>query len=46
MSYWLHPEAEIEFTDAALYYAEHASNVIANAFVTELTIGVRPRMIR
>lgn len=35
MSYWLHPEAEIEFTDAALYYAEHASNIIANAFVTE-----------
>ncbi len=35
MSYWLHPEAEIELTDAALYYAEHASNIIANAFVTE-----------
>lgn len=35
MSYWLHPEAEIEFTDSALYYAAHASNVVANAFVTE-----------
>jgi plasmid stabilization system protein ParE len=35
MSYRLHPEAEIEFTDAALCYAEHASNIIANAFVTE-----------
>jgi plasmid stabilization system protein ParE len=35
MSYWLHPEAEIEFADAALYYAEHASKRIANAFVTE-----------
>ncbi|MBL8413590.1 MAG: type II toxin-antitoxin system RelE/ParE family toxin [Propionivibrio sp.] len=35
MSYLLHPEAEIEFTEAALYYAEHASNIIASAFVTE-----------
>lgn len=35
MSYWLHPAAEIEFTEAALYYAEHASNLIASAFVTE-----------
>ena len=35
MNYWLHPEAEIEFTEAAMYYAEHASNIIASAFVTE-----------
>jgi len=35
MNYWLHPEAEIEFTEAAMYYAVHASNIIASAFVTE-----------
>ncbi|HEY2926858.1 type II toxin-antitoxin system RelE/ParE family toxin [Piscinibacter sp.] len=35
MSYWLHPAAEDEFTDAAVYYAEHASSSIADAFVTE-----------
>jgi hypothetical protein len=42
MSYWLHPEAEIEFTEAALYYAEHASNIIASAFVTEFERVVDP----
>ncbi len=35
MSYWLHPEAEAEFGDAAVYYAEHANKSIAAAFVTE-----------
>ena len=35
MSYWLHPAAESEFADAAVYYAEHASGRIADAFVTE-----------
>ena len=35
MSYWLHPAAESEFTDAAIYYAEHASKAVAEAFVTE-----------
>ena len=35
MSYWLHPAAELELTEAAVYYAEHASNEIASAFLTE-----------
>lgn len=35
MSYWLHPAAEAELGDAAVYYAEHANQSIASAFVTE-----------
>lgn len=35
MSYWLHPDAEAELGDAAVYYAEHANKAIASAFVTE-----------
>ncbi len=35
MSYWLHPDAEVELGDAAVYYAEHASKAIAGAFVSE-----------
>lgn len=35
MSSWLHPEAEAELGDAAVYYAEHASKAIAAAFVVE-----------
>ncbi len=35
MSYWLHPDAEIELGDAATYYAEHASRAIAEAFLAE-----------
>jgi toxin ParE1/3/4 len=35
VSYWLHPEAETELGDAAVYYAEHASKAIASSFVTE-----------
>ena len=35
MSYWLHPEAETELGDAAVYYAEYANKSIASAFVTE-----------
>lgn len=35
MSYWLHPEAEGELGAAAVYYAEHANQSIASAFVTE-----------
>ena len=35
MSDFIHPEAEIELGDAALYYATHASKVIATAFLLE-----------
>ena len=35
MKYWLHPEAETELGDAAVYYAEHASQAVAEAFLAE-----------
>lgn len=35
MTYWIHPDAEAELGDAALYYAEHASPSIAEAFILE-----------
>ena len=35
MTYWLHPEAEAELGDAAAYYAQHASQAIAQAFLIE-----------
>lgn len=35
MSYWLHPDAEAELGDAAVYYAEHASRAVAEAFLAE-----------
>jgi len=35
VSYWLHPEAEAELADAAVYYAEHASLSVAEAFLAE-----------
>lgn len=35
MSHWIHPEAETELGDAAVYYAEHASRAIAEAFLAE-----------
>jgi hypothetical protein len=35
VSYWLHPEAEVELGDAAVYYAKHASRNVAEAFLTE-----------
>lgn len=35
MSYWLHPDAEAELGDAAVYYAQHASRLIAEAFLLE-----------
>lgn len=35
MSYWLHEEAEAELGNAAVYYAEHASMNIAEAFLEE-----------
>ena len=35
MSYWIHPEAEVELGDAAVYYATHASRIVAHAFLAE-----------
>ena len=35
MSYWLHEEAERELGDAAVHYAEQASQKIAIAFLAE-----------
>ena len=35
MSYSIHPEAEAELADAAVYYATHASRMIALAFLAE-----------
>jgi plasmid stabilization system protein ParE len=35
MSYWIHPEAELELEEAALYLAEHASPALATAFLLE-----------
>lgn len=35
MSYSIHPEAETELGDAAVYYATHASQMIALAFLAE-----------
>lgn len=35
MNYWIHPEAETELSDAAAYYATHASGLIAAAFLAE-----------
>lgn len=35
MSHWIHPDAEAELGDAAVYYATHASLAIAEAFLAE-----------
>ena len=35
MTHWIHPEAEAELGDAAVYYATHASRAIAEAFLAE-----------
>ena len=35
MSYWIHPDAEAELGDAAVYYLEHASLAVAEAFLAE-----------
>lgn len=35
MTVWLHPDAEAELGDAAVYYAAHASTAIATAFLAE-----------
>ena len=35
MTYWVHPDAEAELGDAAVYYATHASILVAEAFLAE-----------
>ncbi len=35
MNFWIHPDAEAEFGDAAVYYATQANLVIAEAFLAE-----------
>ena len=35
MSHWIHPGAEAELGDAAVYYAAHANHSIALAFLLE-----------
>lgn len=35
MTHWLHPDAEAELGDAAVYYAEHVNRAIAEAFLME-----------
>ena len=35
MTCWIHPEAEAELGDAAVYYSKHASLPIAEAFIAE-----------
>jgi plasmid stabilization system protein ParE len=35
VTHWLHPDAETELGDAAVYYATHASVAIAAAFLAE-----------
>ena len=35
MNYWLHPEAEAELEEAALYLVQHASPALAEAFLLE-----------
>jgi plasmid stabilization system protein ParE len=35
VSYWIHPEAEAELEEAAMYLAEHASTALAEALLLE-----------
>jgi plasmid stabilization system protein ParE len=35
MNYWLHPDAQFELEEAAVYYAAHASVAVAQAFLAE-----------
>lgn len=35
MTHWIHPEAEAELEEAALYLAQHASPALAEAFLLE-----------
>ena len=35
MTHWIHPDAEAELGDAAVYYATEASAAIAEAFLAE-----------
>lgn len=44
MSHWLHPAAETELGDAALYYATHANRAVAEAFLAEYE-RVRDRIV-
>jgi len=41
VSHWIHPEAEIELEEAALYLAAHASPAIAEALLLEFERVVR-----
>ena len=36
MNYSIHPDAESELGDAAMYYATHASGMIALAFLVSM----------
>jgi toxin ParE1/3/4 len=35
VNYWIHPDAEAELEDAAVYYAEHVGRALAEAFLDE-----------
>jgi plasmid stabilization system protein ParE len=35
VTHWIHPEAEAELGDAAVFYATHANRAIAEAFLAE-----------
>jgi len=35
VNYWLHPQAQEELGDAAIYLQQHASSAIAQAFLAE-----------
>jgi toxin ParE1/3/4 len=35
VNHWIHPDAEAELGDAAVYYTTHASLAIAEAFLAE-----------
>ncbi len=35
MTHWIHPDAEAELGDAAVYYATNATTAIATAFLAE-----------
>lgn len=35
MTHWIHPEAEAELEEAAVYYAENVSRALAEEFVDE-----------
>jgi plasmid stabilization system protein ParE len=35
VNYWIHPDAEVELGDAAVFYLEQASRSVAEAFLAE-----------